>query len=78
MNQYMISRNNEPFVITHFLTDRKDEVMVKSTQILGPIHNIESNVKDYIFELGEIDGIFVVAKHHAIILTQEEIELYGL
>jgi len=78
MNQYLISRTNEPFMVTHFLTDRTQEMLVRGSEVLGPIDNLEKNAEDYVFNLGEIDGIFVVSKRDGIVLSESELNKYGL
>ena len=78
MRQYMISRTNEAFIVTHFLPDRTQEMSVGPTQVLGPLDNLERNAKDYVFSLGDVDGLFVVSQKAGIVLNEKEIKEYGI
>lgn len=75
MKKYIVSRSTEPFIVTQYLSNNEQsEMWVEAAQILGPVDIEADNEVDYVFTLGEIDGIFVVSKSDGVLLNGNKLK----
>ncbi len=68
---YLKAKTHKAFIITHYLPDVAQDLLMEPHQTLGPLLNVEYNEIDIVFELPELDGIWVSSQHDSEIFEND-------